>query len=163
MLRCDAGDGRRGGRQPRRVAARAPRQPVRQSATLVLLPVDTSIPCTAIASRATVGPLAFAACCLQGGDAANVQFRRHNACGIRTQLRWHAGRCVDTRCVHLQMIFHVWRTNATLLQKMAQEIVRRALVTGPPPRNLAGLKLVLHTAEPSKSPQRCRLWSLSWC
>ncbi len=41
------------------------------------------------------------------------------------------------------MIFHVWRTNATLLQKMAQEIVRRALTTGPPPRNLAGLKLVL--------------------
>ena len=41
------------------------------------------------------------------------------------------------------MIFHVWRANATLLQKMAQEIVRRALTTGPPPRNLAGLKLVL--------------------
>ena len=44
------------------------------------------------------------------------------------------------------MIFHVWRTNPTLLQKMAQEIVRRALVTGPPPQNLAGLKLVLRTA-----------------
>ena len=40
------------------------------------------------------------------------------------------------------MILHVWRTNATLLQKMAQEIVRRALMNGPPPRNLAGLKLV---------------------
>ena len=43
-----------------------------------------------------------------------------------------------------QMIFHVWRTNPTLLQKMAQEIVRRALQSGPPPHNLAGLKLVLH-------------------
>ena len=41
------------------------------------------------------------------------------------------------------MIFHVWRTNPMVLQKMAQEIVRRALATGPPPNNLAGLKLVL--------------------
>ena len=41
------------------------------------------------------------------------------------------------------MIFHVWRTNPTLLQKMAQEIVRRALAAGPPPHNVAGLKLVL--------------------
>ena len=48
-----------------------------------------------------------------------------------------------------QMIFHVWRTNATLLQKMAQEVVRRALTTGAPPRNLAGLKLVLHSALPA--------------